>query len=213
MKPHVVFVHGINTGPEERNNLQAKMEAALHHFGVHTCFSGVSVAKWRSVGNFVGDLAKIPFEVDEAISDVMAGLMEPGDVPIVVVGHSMGQPLAVAALNRLMSNGKTRNGALLTVGGPMGDLFARPYFIWLPWFLWAKEPIHTMGMRQWHDVWNAEDPIPGGPAYKAFPAAKPHKLEVPGHPSVLTPLAEHGSYFGAGMTYSLIRGMAESLGG
>lgn len=206
MKPHFVFVHGINTGPHEREGLQAKMETALARFGVINCFSGVSIAKWNSVGNFLLDIATLPHHINDALSSVMAAFLAP-DAPLVVVAHSMGQPLAVGALQRLQESGQGRRGAMLTLGGPMGNGIDRPYLDqWLPWYVWSKPPTETMGMVKWFDVWNADDPINGGNLYRAFTAATPYRLDVPGTP--MLPLDEHSSYLSSQFVYSLAKGLA-----
>ena len=59
MKPALVFVHGINTGPAERAALPAWLERRVTEHGVGGVFRSMHVATWDSAGNFMADLANL----------------------------------------------------------------------------------------------------------------------------------------------------------
>jgi hypothetical protein len=222
-RPAFVFCHGINQGPRERANLAERVENVLAKGGVRDCFGGVHVARWRSLGNFVGDLEDLatrPVRRDEALEDVAleidAVMRAEEDLghedglwhSVIVAAHSMGQPFACMAL-RLLAE-KRRHPvrvSLLTLGGPLGNGLVRPYFYWVPASQWAAEPALTMDCHEWHDVWNPDDPVCGGRLYRSFLAARSHRLDYPGVPGLTNPFAEHSSYFEAPLVFDLLRGM------
>lgn len=222
-KPALVFVHGINSGPAEREAMPARVEAFLSDAGVRDLFGRVQVAAWRSLGDFVGDLEDLGRHVvrrEEAVSDVSkaisdacfreasAGAYDGRRHSAVVVGHSMGQPLAACALREL-AKGRPHPVPvrLLTLGGPLGNGLVRAYFHWVDQNLWGSPARETLGVECWNDVWNPDDPVCGGPFYRAFLAAQPHRLDLPGHPDPLHLFAEHGSYFTAPLVFDVLRSM------
>lgn len=230
MRNALVFVHGINNSARERAQLRARLVQHLDRFGALDLFGGggggeeprVGVAKWRSLGDFVGDLVDLrqhPVRWEEAVEDVRGEMVESLHLfkadAVLFVGHSMGQPLLVEALHRLVHEPLTwkpwQRAALLTMGGPMGNGFARPYFERMDAGLWTAPPRESLGVAEWTDLWNPEDPVCGGPTYRAFLAAQAQRLDYPGHPTPFSPMAEHGSYFESAETYARVRAMVERL--
>lgn len=218
MTTELVFCHGINNGAAERAGLKEHLEEHLVRFGLAGRFN-VTVAQWRSLGDFMGDLFDLKAHQvrwDEAVEDVAVQIEEVLNkvdyvhgitdthaktenatswMPTVLfVGHSMGEPILVSALDRIIGryHDKWRKASLLTLGGPMGNAWARPYLNNMPGHLWSTKPEALMA---WVDVQNPEDPISGGPSYNAFSAAKHVRIDVAGHPTPFAPFKEHSSYF------------------
>lgn len=224
MTTELVFCHGINTGAAERAGLKDHLEAYLARFGLKDRFN-VTVAQWRSLGDFMADLYDLKAHQvrwDEAVEDVsvqiddllVAGtLAEAVKAPsknVLFVGHSMGQPILVSAIDRIIGRhgDRWRKASLLTLGGPMGNGFARPYFTNMAAHLWSTKPV---ALYDFVDVFNREDPVCGGPAYEAFLSARPVRIDVPGHPTPFAPLKEHSSYFEDPAVYALADEMAKAL--
>lgn len=219
MKPALVFCHGINVGAAERAGIPAWLEARTMEHGVRDTFRSVTVAAWASSGFFMEDLAALGAHsavrkaaVQSVWRHLVATLREG---PALVVAHSMGAPLAVTALTWVAE--KAPRCSLLTVGGPLGNPWARAYLNWVPPSAWHGPPAQ-LGLVEWLDVWSPEDPIcggapfPGGPElYRAFPAADPVRMDCPGHPNPLMPLAEHSEYFKVRRFWLLAKFLAERL--
>lgn len=165
----------------------------------------------REAMEFVAEnavLAPPPGTLSGAASGTPPGATS-SDRDVVFVGHSMGQPLLISALDAIVKAGTPpwRQARILTLGGPMGNLMARPYFVHMNQDLWQ----HSPGGLVWHDYYNPEDPVCGGPTYRHFDAATSHRLDFPGHPTPLEPFKEHSSYFDASDVYALVMALAESM--
>ncbi len=214
------FVHGINSGPKERAGMLDRLTAQLKTHGLLEEFSSVHVAQWRSLGNFMADLYDLKIHQvrwDEAVEDVRTAmhLALISDERMLVVAHSMGQPLTVAALIKMTEHttgpapwgpAPWERASLLSLGGPMGNPIARPYFQHMPQHAWGVPIPH---LTAWEDVYNLDDGVNGGRLYEKFRAAQSHQLDVPGWSP--NPLAEHSAYFQAPLTYALIQALAEQL--
>jgi hypothetical protein len=235
MTTELVYIHGINSGAAERAGLKDHLEDRLVRFGLAGRFN-VTVAQWRSLGDFFADLYDLkahPVRWDEAVEDVAVQIEEvllnkvdyirgitdthakvenaTSWMPTVLfVGHSMGQPILVSALDRIIGryHDKWRKASLLTLGGPMGNAWARPYLNNMPGHLWSTRP---PALQAWEDCYNKEDPVNGGPTYEAFLAARPLEIVVPGHPTPFAPFKEHSSYFDDASVYALVDQLAKAL--
>ncbi len=223
-----LFVHGINNNAQRREQLTDEM---VHHLQKFNClklfeskdkgFNLVKAVCWRSLGDFFKDLEDLklhPTRWEEAVSDVANEIVDyvknhsselDNKSTIILVGHSMGQPILVSAMYFIEQQNRLKNilnfGAklrLITIGGPMGNPLARPYFMQMNQLLWAKKDL--IDVDHWLDIWNIEDPINGGWSYTKFLAAESLKIDVPGHPTIFTPLAEHSSYFNSKEFYNQI---------
>lgn len=222
----LIFVHGINSSRAERAAMPDKLTELLDKFNVTPIVDVVAVATWRSLGDFMGDLVDLKthrVRWDDAVEDVVDCVHETiealdedalfnktkFDRRILFVGHSMGQPLLISALDRIVKGGKVpwEQARVLTLGGPMGNPMARPYFLHMDKNLWSRSP----GGLIWHDYYNPEDPVCGGLAYRHFDSAFTHRLDFPGHPTPFNPFSEHSSYFDASEVYALMMALAESM--
>jgi hypothetical protein len=216
MKPALVFVHGINVGPDERAGLVDWLERRATTFGVRDAFGVIHAARWPSRGSFMIDLAELGAHGTTraaAVGSIVRDLSPIfyGGGPVLVVAHSMGQPLAVAALTFTAKRDHGRV-ALLTVGGPMGCVAFRPYFNWLPSEVWIAPPQDRLGLREWVDVHSHDDPINGGAEfYRPSPAWRAVEMNAPARFNPLMPLREHGAYFDLARFWALAAEMAARL--
>lgn len=227
-----LFIHGINNNSQRREQLTEEMKNNLKKFDCLKLFEIphthdfeylVKAICWRSLGNFFKDLEDLKVNStrwDEAVSDVADEIINyisqntnnlDNKSTVILVGHSMGQPILVSALyyisqqNRLKAymQGIKMKLRLITIGGPMGNPLARPYFMQMNQLLWAKKEL--IDVDTWIDIWNKEDPVNGGLSYTKFLAAESMRIDIPGHPTIFTPLAEHSSYFFSKEFYSTIQ--------
>lgn len=195
--------------------------------------------KWRSLGNFMADivdLATHKVRRDQAVSDIQtviqlawAALGEAADTfgfrtgitttNLVVCGHSMGQPLALAALHglSLMDSPQRRRGnqaaiypvptSFLSAGGPMGnsDPVVDGYLLrGLDGSPWIKTlaPTKPAAIHEWVDMWNPLDPIASDPIFGShqYPGSTHQMFKVPGQPQLPRPFENviseyHSAYF------------------
>lgn len=216
MKPALVFVHGINVGPDERAGLVDWLERCATAFGVRDAFGAIHAACWPSRGVFTWDFLELGGQGTtrkEAVGAIVRDLSPIfyTGVPVLVVAHSMGQPLSVAALTFTAKRDHGRV-ALLTVGGPMGNVFSRAYFNWLPSEVWIAPPQERLGLREWVDVHSPDDPINGrAEFYRPAPAWRAVEMNAPARFNPLMPLREHGAYFDMARFWALAAEMAGRL--
>lgn len=237
----IIFVHGINNGPNERPDIKPRLEAALHRFGVRNLFTLISVAEWRSKGDFALDLLDLcsPLQDvrrNEAVRDVALQIgavieelckratdAEPPDTVfprLLVVGHSMGQVISRMALEELAKRWKDRRRApipisLLTLGGPIGnpDMAVQKGLHWVPESCKMNVP-PAWHLVEWRDGINREDPIPCLPVFGThhnIPGTLTFEAPAPGHPTPGNPLAEHGSYFVTPHAFEHVNAMVDVL--
>jgi hypothetical protein len=217
MKNHLLFVHGISASKEDRSQMTARVIEYARKYDVQSLFMNgniplIKAMCWRSLGNFMKDLEDLKIhgqrwneaveDISEQLSEYMIQKYDEGD-KIVLVGHSMGQPILVSALELLQKSGVTwvNESNIVTIGGPMGNPMVRIYFMQMNQRLWAD----TLRVKNWYDIWNPEDPICGGSFYERFLAAKDIKINFPGHPTPFSPMKEHSSYFDSKDFYDTIR--------
>lgn len=216
------MVHGINSGPAERAKMGARLVSYLTQAGVDPgTFSTIAVAEWRSLGSFMGDLIDLkehPVRWMEAVSDVEAEIHRTllSDERILVVAHSMGQPIAVSAL-AAMSKTAADMGIeslwerceLITLGGPMGNPWARPYFAMMDQSLWATT---IPSVSRWDDLHHPGDPICGAFTYEAFRAATAHSVaDTKGTPVIEGVSEEHAMYFACPAVFAAVSAAAGRL--
>lgn len=225
----LTFVHGVNNGPSERARLKEWLLAILQKNNVLTLFEApnslkshnVQVGQWESVGDFGIDLLaltkpdwrkKVIGDIELAICDTQDTLLKQGlnDDAHVIVAHSMGQPLAIAAIRHLVDHkGLLVPTALISLGGPMGNTSPvfKSYFHWCKLSWWQSDK--KLGLTSWTDLVNQRDSICcdgvsmliGGTNSVAPGYRKPtgcSKVEYVGssHGSLSkSPSAEHNVYF------------------
>lgn len=245
-----VFVHGINQTQEDLDGMQQKIEGFLKTNGmldrfIHDGKKLVWCAKWRSLGNFmedVIDLATYKVRREQAVVDIQAvielawneidnevrklmfktGLTTKS---LLVCAHSMGQPLAVAAINGMQrlvtekdifSDSKPRKlgdmfctipTSLLSIGGPMGnsDPVVDGYLTrGLDGSPWVKllAPQKPAALDEWIDVWNPLDPVSCAPLLGShqYPGSTHQMFKVPGQLPIAMPFENtiakyHSAYF------------------
>lgn len=222
-KQGFVFVHGINQTPAELDGMQERIEGLLHRNGLQDRFSDATgkrvwVAKWRSLGTFIGDLEDLSvfrvrrcaavMDIAHVIQHAWATLQDgidetntkPEDQPrLLVCAHSMGQPLGLAALSDLevgraleKQYGFPVRTSFLSVGGPLGnnDPVAKEYFdLWGS--LIPKEKPDAI--HEWIDVWNPLDPICHGPLMGswAYKGSQHVVFKTPGQPNFPSPFVNN----------------------
>jgi hypothetical protein len=228
-----IFVHGINNGPERRKTLTSEMIKYLQKNKILNLFKNdnkedsvnnpywVKTANWNSLGNFMKDLNDLklnPSHWHQAVKDIvleieghMDHMYEKNQLNdksnIVFVGHSMGQPLLISALEFIQNNFSPNykkyieRSKVITIGGPMGNPWARVYFGQMNQRIWAD----ALKVSKWIDMWNPEDLVCGSYMYNKFLAAQSVRIDVPGHPTLFTPLKEHSSYFFSNEFYKQIK--------
>lgn len=239
MRVALVFVHGISATPND----VAKMRERVGAFAALHGFCGGYVAGWRSLGTWRDDLIDLalhPQRRFEAVQDVRNGITDvaaKADVDgLLVVGHSMGQVMALGAL----SSRPPVPAKLLSLGGPLGN--ASPAV--RDFVGWARA-FQPPAVREWVDVWNREDPVCTdgvlglGPAIalsvlrtvlpdEITPAReaslsrlpsgymRPSRCDrsievaVPSVPSLANPVAEHSSYFNVPDVVKLVEEMGRT---
>lgn len=217
----IVFVHGLNNGPNERALMQGELVRQLQKWKlldvlpVHLA----SVAQWRSLGSWaldLQDMALRPQRRQEAAQDVARVIdmarWRLADSPgkVLVLSHSMGQVHTKEALPLLPTGAVDHVPVIhVSLGGPLGN--ASPVF--KEYLRWALDPPTA---HVWHDIWNPDDPVCSDPILRAtlgrgyvkpFEQVQAYKLEAPGSPTPLEPLREHSSYFEAPMVADHLRSL------
>jgi hypothetical protein len=243
----IVFVHGINQSEADLEGMQARIEAHLQRFGALEQFRNedqtlnVWCAKWRSLGDFVADLIDLfryPVRRDQAFSDIQTTIRSAWSSlqgraersSLLVMAHSMGQPLAVAALHGLQgavpgaSPSFPVPTSLLSMGGPLGndDPVVQEYLSrglngkpWVRLFC----PRKPEALTDWKDMFNPLDPVCHSPLLgsSTYPGSEHIVFRVPDQPDLPRPLTNgiseyHSAYFEYQNTYSLVNQMLDGLG-
>lgn len=231
MKLALSFAHGINNGPVERSQLTSRVKEYLRKAGLLEKFSdgnggyNVKAVLWDSTGNFFRDLVLLEADKkyrDEAIRAVKTQLMDAeenlskqgSDYRHIVVAHSMGEPLARAALSSCRRDGKSlANTAMLSIGGPMSNTNK----LYQEYLSWAKpDGVPTLGLREWVAVVNKDDPVCCNSRFFPFfgkgyqlPKGVTENMVVkfPGNAHLTNPLAEHSAYFSIPAVYQRLEKM------
>ena len=119
----ILGVHGINTSPTDDYGARWQQALALRNVR-----AAVVEARWRSTGTIGGDIAKVMFNwsfrdeqihiLKERLWDFWAESRRQCHKSI-VVAHSMGQPLILAAERELRIEGRPTMLEYVTIGGPL----------------------------------------------------------------------------------------------
>ena len=119
----IMGVHGINTPPD--SDYAMDWQVALASAGLK---ANVAPARWGSSGQIGTDIRKTIFnfrwrneQIDglkEMLHDFHRGVMK-SKVKSVVVAHSLGQPLILAAERRLREEGRGTTLNYVSMGGPL----------------------------------------------------------------------------------------------
>lgn len=227
MRQGLVFVHGINQSADDLAGMDDRVHDTLARWRVASLFGPrVQSAKWRSTGDFRHDLevlSRFTALREWAVRDVAAkivgaidqlddGARVAGDdvgPSLVVVAHSMGQVLAVLALDQLGRAGRlVMPVGLVTYGGPLGNaspVFDRYLRVGVDGIAWGKTvvPDRPDHVACWVDVFNPLDPVCHDPLLGSnqYPGSQHEVFRVPGQPDFLLPfeamraMQYHGSYF------------------
>lgn len=212
-----VFVHGINQSPDDYHSMQQVADTLASRASIP--FAHVWVGMWKSLGGFMADLAGLSTNLKmrtDAVSDVKTviqhawnTLQGTDDPHLLVCGHSMGQVVALMALDDLgCGRAFPVKTSLLTLGGPVGNAnpVVRAYFVrdvmWRPWGLVPSKPA---GVSRWVDMYNPLDPVchdpvcgstkPGGSDHVVFRVPGQHPLPIPNPFKLIEEF--HGKYLEA----------------
>lgn len=209
----IAFVHGINNGPKEREQIVIELPKLFQRNGVE---KPIHVCQWRSLGNFVEDLTDLELhEVrrHEAVEDVKQGIIDLIDwgqpTSLLVIAHSMGQVLASLALTEISIDIPI---SFLSLGGPLGNsLYSKGLY-------WAHNH-YDMKNLEWNDIWCELDPITNmGKTYDQqllFNSTKSIKHPVPPDEWIKiirdTPLRAHHIYFEYDFMFKVANEMIKTL--
>lgn len=121
---HILGVHGINTSENDDYGLEWQQTL----FAAHGIQAAVTEARWESGGDIVGDIAKVVLSPSfrrrqiDRLAEVLHAFnyaVKDQKAQAVVVAHSMGQPLILAAERKLRSKGAGTLLPYVTLGGPL----------------------------------------------------------------------------------------------
>lgn len=240
-----IFVHGINQSQDDLKQMQGWVEWALKKNGlidrfVHDGVTHVWCAQWRSLGDFMQDLLDLGThkvrrdlavaDIQQMIKNAWATLQEAAKkIPdakcsLLVVPHSMGQPLTIASLHGLQEDGKFPvPTSVLSIGGPLGnnDPVVQKYMMSAldgePWVKMVS-PSKPEAIHEWIDVWNPLDPVCHAPILgsSAYPGSQHLMFKVPGQPPIVFPgvnaIAKyHSAYFQHPEIYQVAEDMLDRL--
>lgn len=238
----VVFVHGISTSRAERKAwyptiLNKLVELGMDDYIIKDGKAHLHIAEWRSLGDFAGDLEDLfrwKVRRDDAVDDVadtiyrawgdLTDAVGPNKSGLVVMAHSMGQPISIMALKNITKYSLEPfpvTTSLLTIGGPLRN--NNPVFdkylsvgmgkkensgLLTPWVK-ALVPSKPVQIKEWVDVYNVHDRICHDQflGSKAYPGSSEVMFNYPGTPSPFDPVGEHSSYFKTRECYDILKKM------
>ncbi len=236
-----VFVHGINQSQDDLRKMDRRITELLQRHDLiqrfqHKTKTYVWTAKWRSLGNFLGDLEDLyrhRVRCDEAVIDVQHTIKEAWallaedaktaglEPSLLVWGHSMGQPISLAALYGLQPFPMPTS--LLTIGGPAAncdpvvDKYLRAGMDGEPWVK-SFCPEKPKALKEWIDVFNPLDPVCHAPIFgsKEYPGSQHVVFKVPGQLPVALPFENtivkyHSAYFDYPEIYQIATEMLDRL--
>ena len=248
----IVFVHGINQDQKALVGMQGWVEGQLLRYGVLDQFinpadrsKNVWCGKWRSLGTFMGDLEDLfrhKARRDEAVADISAVIQQAWDslnkqaagqkCGLLVLGHSMGQPLALAALHGLQHQvpmvqpvkmAYPMPTSFLSVGGPLGNddpIFRQYLSHGIDGSAWVRSfcPRKPEALKEWTDMFNPLDPVAQDMLVgsSAYPGSNHMMFKVPGQPPIAKPFSNpiadyHSAYFQHPEIYRLVTQMLDDL--
>jgi hypothetical protein len=245
----IVFIHGINQDEKALVGMQDWVEDRLSRFSLidqfynHDGSLNVWCAKWRSLGNFVHDLEDLfrhRVRREQAVQDIQKVIRSAWDTlgasqqekrGLLVLAHSMGQPLAVAALHGLQGQPTDNQPqttypvptSLLSVGGPLGNdnpVFRRYLSYGADGSEWVRAfcPRKPTALKSWVDVFNPLDPVCHDLVVgsSTYPGANHVVFKVPNQPHLPMPFSNpiadyHSAYFRYPEVYRLAAQMLEEL--